>query len=108
MTNNLDLFINFKTVKGTVRLGDHSLIQSCGRGTVMILAKTSFGHLSSVNLECVLWVPCLVSCNLLSVGAIVSLVKGFSLVSSGSDMYIFRKNTTEVIWGKLDGHYYVV
>jgi len=36
MTNNLDLFINFETMKGTVRLGDNSIIESCGRGTVMI------------------------------------------------------------------------
>jgi len=36
------------------------------------------------------------------------LRKGFSLASSGRDMYIFRGNKTEVIWGKLDGQDYVV
>ena len=50
MTNNLNLFINFETVKGTVRLGDDSVIETCGRGTVVILAKTSIGHVSSVYL----------------------------------------------------------
>ena len=104
MTNNLDLFINFETVKGTVRLGDDSIIGSCGRGTVMIFAKTSLGHVSSVYIECVLWVPSLGSCSLLSWCAIVFLEKGFSLVSSGMDMYVFRENKAEVIWGKLDGH----
>jgi len=59
MTNNLDLFINFETVKGTARLGDDSVIETCGRGTVVILAKTSIGHVSSVYLERVLWVPSL-------------------------------------------------
>jgi len=66
MTNNLDLFINFETVKGTIRLGDDSIIESCGRGTVMILAKTSLAHISSVYLERVLWVPGLGSWTLLS------------------------------------------
>jgi len=75
MTNNLDIFTNFKTVKGTVRLGDDSVIESCGRGTVMILAKTSTGHVSSIYLERVLWVPSLGSCSLLSWCAIVSLGK---------------------------------
>jgi len=96
--------MNFKTVKGTVRLGDDSIIESCGRGTVIILAKTSLGHVSSVYGKRVLWVPSLGSCSLLSWRAIVSLGKGFSLVSSGRDMYVFRENKTEVIWGKLDGH----
>jgi len=41
MTNNLDLFINFETVKDTVRLGDDSVIKTCDRATVMILAQTS-------------------------------------------------------------------
>jgi len=41
-------------MKGTVRLGDDSVIETCGRGTVMILAKTSLGHVSSVYLERVL------------------------------------------------------
>jgi len=59
MTNNLDLVINFETVKGTVRLGDDSVIETCGRGTVVILAKTSIGHVFSVYLERVLWVPSL-------------------------------------------------
>jgi len=108
MKNNLDLFINFETVKGTVRLGDDSVIETCGRGTVVILAKTSTGHVSSVYLERVLWVPSLGSCSLLSWRAIVSLGKGFSLASSGKDMYICRENKTEVIWGKLDGQDYVV
>jgi len=66
MTNNLDLFMNFETVKGTVRLGDDSVIETCGRRTVVILAKTSIGHVSSVYLERVLWVPSLGSCSLLS------------------------------------------
>jgi len=38
----------------------------------------------------------------------VSLGKGFSLASSGKDMYIFRENKTVVIWGKIDGQDYVV
>jgi len=108
MTNNSDLFIDFETIKGTVRLGDDSVIETCGCGTVMILAKTSLGHVSSVYLERVLWVPSLGSCSLLSWRAIVSLGKGFSLASSGKDMYGFRENKTEVIWGKLDGQDYVV
>jgi len=66
MTNNLDLFINFETVKGTVRLGNDSEIETCSRGTVIILAKTSTGHVSSVYLGSVLWVPGLGSCSLLS------------------------------------------
>ena len=48
MTNNLNLFINIETVKGTVRLGDDSVIETCGRGTVVILAKPWIGHVSSV------------------------------------------------------------
>jgi len=108
MTNNLDLFINFETVKGTIRLGDDSVIETGGRGTVLILAKTSIGHVSSVYLERVFWVPSLGSCSLLSWRAIVSWGKGFSLASSRKDMYIFRENKTEVIWGKLDGQDYVV
>ena len=63
MTNNLDLLINFETEKGTVRLGDDSVIESCGRGTVKILAKASDGHVSPVYPERVLWVPSLVCCN---------------------------------------------
>jgi len=108
MTNNLDLFINFETVKGAVMLDDDSVIETCGRGTVVILAKTSIGHVSFVYLERVLWVPSLGSCSWLSWRAIVSLGKGFSLASSGKDMYIFRENKTEVFWGKLDGQDYVV
>ena len=57
MTNNLDLFINFETMKSTVTLGDDSIIETCGRGTVMIIAKTSLRHVSSVYLEHVLLVP---------------------------------------------------
>ena len=30
------------------------------------------------------------------------------MASSGKDMYVFRENKTEVIWGKLDGQDYVV
>jgi len=33
MRNNLALVINFETVKGTVRLGDDCVIETCGRGT---------------------------------------------------------------------------
>ena len=66
MTNNSDLFIDFETIKATVRLGDNSVIETCGCGTVMILAKTSLGHVFSVYLERVLWVPSLGSCSLLS------------------------------------------
>ena len=54
MTNNLDLFINFETLKGTVGLGDDSVIETSGRGTVVILAKTSIGHVSSIYLERIL------------------------------------------------------
>ena len=108
MTNNSDLFIDSETVKGTVRLGDNSVIETCGRATVMLFAKRSLGHVSSVYLERVLWVPRLGSCSLLSWRAIVSLEKGFSLASSGKDMYVSRKNKTEVIWGKLDGQDYIV
>jgi len=108
MTNNLDVFINFETLKGTVRLGDDCVIETCGRGTVVILAKTSIDHVSSVYLEHVLWVPSLSFCSLLSWRAIVSLGKGFSLASSGKDMYIFRENKGELISGKLDGQDYVV
>jgi len=108
MTNNLDCFINFETVNGTVRLGDDCVLETCGHGTVVILAKTSIGHVSSVYLERVLWVPSLGSCSLVSWHAIVSLVKGFSLARSGKDMYIVRENKREVIWGKLDGQDYVV
>ena len=94
MTNNLDLFINLETRKGTVRLGDDSVIETCGRGTGVILGKTSICHVSSVYLEPVLWVPSLNSCSLLSwcQCAIVCLGKGFSLASSGKDMYIFCEN----------------
>ena len=66
MTKNLDLFINLETVKGTVRLGDDSIIVSCGRETVMILAKTSLGHVASVYLQHLLWVPSFGSCSWLS------------------------------------------
>ena len=59
MTNDLDLLMNFETEKGTVRLDDDSVIESCGRGTVKIVAKTSDGHVSPVYLERVLWVPSL-------------------------------------------------
>jgi len=59
MKNNLDLFINFKTVKATVRLGDNSIIESFSGRTVIILAKISLCHVSSVDLEHVLWVPSL-------------------------------------------------
>ena len=106
--SNLDLLMNFETEKGTVRLGDDSVIESCGCGTVKILAKTSDGHFSPVYLEHVLWVPSLGCCNLLSWRAMVSLGKGFSLVSSGPDMYVLRENKREVIGGKLDGQDYVV
>ena len=92
MTNHLDLLINFETEKGTIRLGDDSVIESCGRGTVKILAKTSDGHVAPVYLERVLWVPSLSCCNLLLWRAIVSWGKGFSLVSPRSDMYILREN----------------
>jgi len=95
-------------MKGTVRLGDNSVIETCGRGTVMILAKTSIGDVFSVYLEHVLWVLCLGSCSLLSWHAIVSLQKGFSLASYGKDMYIFGENKTEGIWGMLDVEDYVV
>jgi len=108
MTNNPDLLMNFETVKGTVWLGDDSVIETCGRGTVVILTKTSIGHVSSVYLKRVLWVPGLGSCSWLAWRAIVSLGKGFSLASSGKDMYIFRENQPEVIWGKLDRQDYVV
>ena len=95
-------------MKATVRLGDDSGIETCGRGTVVIFAKTSIRHVYSVYLERVLWVPSLGSCSLLSWRAIVSLGKGFSLASSRKDIYIYRENKTEVIWGKLDGQDYVV
>jgi len=67
----------------------------------MIFAKTSLGHVSSIYLEHVLWVPSLGSCSLLSWRAIVSLGKGFALVSSRRDMYVLRENKTEVIWESL-------
>jgi len=102
MTNNLDFFINVETRKGTVRLGDDSVIETGGRGTGVILGKTSICHVSSVYLERVLWLPSLGSCSLLSWWAIVCIGKGFSLASSGKNMYIFSENKTEVIWGKLD------
>jgi len=108
MTNNLDLFINFETVKGTVRLSDDSDIEACGRGTGVILAKISICHVSSVYLERVLWVPSLGSCSWLSWRAIVSWGKRFSLASCGKDMYIFRENKTDVIRGKLDQQDYVM
>ena len=108
MTNNLDLLINFQPEKGTVRLGDDSVIESCGRGTVKILAKTSDGQVTPVYLQRVLWVPELGCCSLLSWRAIVSLGKGFSLRSSGGDMNVLRENKTEVIWGKLEDQEYVV
>jgi len=95
-------------MKGTNRLGDDSTIESCGHRTVMILAKTSHGYVSPVYHKRAVWVPSLGSCSLLSWRAIVSLGKGFALVSSRRDMHLFRKNKTEVIWGKLDGHDYVV
>ena len=98
VTNHSDLFIDFESIKGTVRLGDDSVIETCGGGTVMILAKSSLGQVSSVYLERVLWVPSLGSCRLLSWRAIVCLGKGFSLASSGKDMYVFTENKTEVIW----------
>ena len=79
-------------MKGNVRLDDDSTIDICGRGTVMILAKTSLGHVASVYLERVLCVPSLSCGNLLSWRAIVSMGKGFSLASSGKDIYIFREN----------------
>jgi len=91
MTNNLDVFINFETVKGTIRLGDDSTIESCGRGTVRILAKISHGHVSPVYLKRDLWIPGLGSCSLLSWRSIVSLGKGFCLVSSGSDIHVLGK-----------------
>ena len=108
MTNNFDLFITFETMKGTVRLGDDSVIEIWGRGTVVILAKTSIGHVSSIYLERVLWVSSLVSCSLLSWHAILSLGKGFSVPSSGKEMNIFRENKAKVIWGKPDWQDYVV
>jgi len=108
MTNNLDLFINLEIVKGTVRLGYNPIMESSGHGTVMILGQTSVGHVSSVYLERVLRVPSLGSCSLLSWHTSVSVRKGFSLLSSGRDMYVFRENKTEGIWGKLDGPNYVV
>ena len=108
MTNNIDHFINFATVKGTVRLGDNSVMETCGRGTVVILAKPSLCHFACLYRQRVLWVPSLGSYSLLSWRAIVSLGKGFSLARSAKDMYIFRENKKEVIWGKLDGQDYVV
>jgi len=108
MTNNLDLFINLETVKGTGRLGNGSVIETCSRGTVLILDKTSIGHISSLYLELVHWVPSVGSCSLLSTRAIVSFETGFSLASSGREMYIFRENKTEIIWGKLDGQDYIM
>ena len=66
------------------------------------------GHVSPVYLELGFWVPSLGCCNVLSWRAIVSLGKGFSLVSSRLDMYILRENKREVIWGKLDRQDYIV
>jgi len=94
MTKNLDLFINFETVKGIVRLGNDSVIETCGCGTVVILAKTSIHHVSSVYQERILWLTSLNTCSLLSWCAIVALGKEFSLASSGKDMYIFRESKT--------------
>ena len=37
MSNNFDHFIHFETIKGTFRLGDDSIMETYGRGTVMIL-----------------------------------------------------------------------
>ena len=66
MTSNLDLLINFEPEKGTVKLGDDSIIESCGRGTVRLMAKTSNGHVTPVFLQHVLWAPKLGLSNLLS------------------------------------------
>jgi len=74
----------------------------------VILAKTSIGHVSSLYLKHVLCVASFGSCSLLSWPAIVSLEKGFSLSSSGKDMYMFRENQIEVTWGKVDRQDYVV
>jgi len=102
MTNNLALFINFETVKGTVRLDDDSVKETCGCGTVVILAKTSIGHVSSVYIEGVLSVPSLGSCSLFPWRAIVALGEEFSLASSRNGMNIFSENKTELLGGKLD------
>jgi len=101
MTSNLDILINFEPEKGTIRLGDDSIIESCGRGTVRLMAKTSNGHVAPVFLQRVLWVPKLGLSNLLSWRTIVSLGKGFSLHGNGKDMYVLRENKTEVLWERL-------
>src|SRR5437879_12859368 len=101
MTSNLDLLINFEPEKGTVKLGDDSVIESCSRGTVRLMAKTSNGCVAPVFLPCVLWVTKLGLSNLLSWRAIVSLGKGFSLSGNGKDIYISRENKTDVLWVRL-------
>jgi len=97
MTNNLALFIYFETVKGTVGSGDDLVLETSGHGTVVILAETSIGHVSTEYLERVLRVSSLGSCSLLSWYTIVSLGTGLSLASSGNTMALFRENNNDII-----------
>jgi transposase InsO family protein len=122
MTNNLDLFINIKHRRGKVRMGDDSVIESYGIGTVELISKLpTNGHVNSTRspstssshlvLRDVLYIPKLGQSNLLSWRAI-SHVPGstFFLDGHGPDIFV-RKEAKDghiIIWGRLDGPDYVV
>ena len=90
MTNNLDLCINFKTIKDTVKLSDNSVIERCGCGIVVILAKTSLCHVFSLYLERVLWVP--------SYGWF-TLLSWRTIVPSGRDfLWLVPEKISQSLW----------
>jgi transposase InsO family protein len=116
MTNNLDLFINIKHRRGKVRMGDDSVIESYGIGTVELLSKLPTGYANSSGtphlvLRDVLYIPKLGQSNLLSWRAI-SHVPGssFFLDGHGPDIFVRKeaKDGRIIIWGHLDGPDYVV
>ena len=80
-----------------MKLGDNSVIEICGCGIVVILAKTSLCHVFSLYLERVLWVPSYGWFTLLSWRTIVPLGKRFSLASFGKEFSIFVENKPDVI-----------
>jgi hypothetical protein len=111
MTNNLDIFIKIKHRRGKVRMGDDSVIESYGIGTVELISKLPTRTNSHFVLRGVLYIPKLGQSNLLSWRAI-SHVPGssFFLDGYGPDIFVRKeaKDGRIIIWGRLDGPDYVV
>lgn len=107
MSNNLDLFMNFRHSVGNVRVADDRTIRSWGTGDIALWVKLPNGSSKRVVLQNVLYVPQLGSSNLLSWKA--ASVLGYFMDGHHDGLFVrTSKDGPVILWGKLNGTDYVL